>query len=69
MEYLLYAHSFIGISAVIVLALIDTKVAKILNTNKPLQKDIGLHATLAVKIVLTLIFGLLPVFIFVKNMN
>lgn len=69
MGYLLSAHSFIALSGVIMLILIDAKVAKKLRNNQELRKDIELHFTLLTKIILTILFGLIPIFIFVKNMS
>lgn len=66
MSYLFFAHLLIAVSAVVLLILIDKKVSKNL-INKELKKNIELHFTLVVKIVLAIIFGLIPVFIFLKN--
>ncbi|MCW3107538.1 MAG: hypothetical protein JWQ09_2044 [Segetibacter sp.] len=66
--YIFFAHTFIAISAVILLILIDKKISRKLGDNKVLKNDIELHFTLVVKVLLAMIFGVIPIFIFFKNL-
>ena len=66
-DYLFVAHSFIVLTSVILLILIDSKISKKLGNNNTLKKDVELHITLVVKLSLAVMFGLIPIFIFAKN--
>ena len=63
-KYIFTAHTAITLAAILFLFLIDKKVERKLKSNKALRSDIELRTTLVIKMVLTAVFGSIPIYLF-----